>query len=108
MHSIQDVKPLTASQPAVLPKVSHLHIQQQQQVLLHDLNFELHAGETIALVGESGSGKSISSLALLGLLPEHLQVQGQPSLRNKIYFALNRNNYDKFEVKNCHDFFRNR
>ncbi len=77
MHSIQDVNSSTASQPAVLLTVSHLHIRQQQQVLLHDLNFELHAGETIALVGESGSGKSISSLALLGLLPEHLQVQGQ-------------------------------
>ena len=74
MHSIQDVKPSNASQPAVLLTVSHLHIRQQQQVLLHDLNFELHAGETIALVGESGSGKTISSLALLGLLPERLQV----------------------------------
>ena len=68
MHSIQDVNSSTASQPAVLLTVSHLRIQ-QQQVLLHDLNFELHAGETIALVGESGSGTSISSLALLGLLP---------------------------------------
>ena len=77
MHSIQDVNPSTASPPAVLLTVSHLHIRQQQQVLLHDLNLELHAGETIAVVGESGSGKSISSLALLGLLPEHLQVQGQ-------------------------------
>ena len=77
MHSIQDVNSSTASQPAVLLTVSHLHIRQQEQVLLHDLNFELHASETIALVGESGSGKSISSLALLGLLPEHLQVQGQ-------------------------------
>nr|WP_315278226.1 dipeptide ABC transporter ATP-binding protein [uncultured Acinetobacter sp.] len=77
MHLIQDVNPSTASHPTVLLTVSHLHIRQQQQVLLHDLNLELHAGETIALVGESGSGKSISSLALLGLLPEHLQVQGQ-------------------------------
>ena len=47
MHSIQDVNSSTASQPAVLLTVSHLHIR-QQQVLLHDLNFELHAGETIA------------------------------------------------------------
>jgi len=33
------------------------------------LSYALHAGETLAIVGESGSGKSVSSLALLGLLP---------------------------------------
>jgi peptide/nickel transport system ATP-binding protein len=33
------------------------------------LSFALERGETLAIVGESGSGKSVSSLALLGLLP---------------------------------------
>ena len=31
--------------------------------------FELRRGETLAIVGESGSGKSVTSLALLGLIP---------------------------------------
>ncbi len=34
-----------------------------------DLNFELEAGKTIGIVGESGSGKSVTSLALMKLLP---------------------------------------
>ena len=33
------------------------------------LSYTLEKGETLAIVGESGSGKSVSSLALLGLLP---------------------------------------
>ncbi len=35
-----------------------------------DISFDLRSGETLGIVGESGSGKSVSSLALLGLLPK--------------------------------------
>jgi oligopeptide transport system ATP-binding protein len=34
-----------------------------------DVSFRLRRGETLAVVGESGSGKSVTSLALMGLLP---------------------------------------
>jgi oligopeptide/dipeptide ABC transporter ATP-binding protein len=35
------------------------------------LSYEIAPGERLGLVGESGSGKSVSTLALLGLLPAH-------------------------------------
>ena len=37
--------------------------------VVHDVDFKLHAGETLALVGESGSGKSLTALSVLQLLP---------------------------------------
>ncbi len=37
--------------------------------LVSDLSFTLRRGETLAIAGESGSGKSITSLAIMGLLP---------------------------------------
>ncbi|MCJ8147048.1 dipeptide ABC transporter ATP-binding protein [Acinetobacter sp. A3.8] len=75
---------LKADNRVLLLDVQQLTIQTKQgkqtQTLVEDLNLQLHAGETIALVGESGSGKSISSLAMIGLLPDQLKVTGKLNL----------------------------
>ncbi|MHA6345168.1 ABC transporter ATP-binding protein [Roseivivax sp. CAU 1761] len=45
--------------------------------VLDGIDLDIRAGETHCLVGESGSGKSVTSLAVMGLLPKGaLEVQG--------------------------------
>ena len=44
---------------------------------VRDLTFSIAPGEVLGLVGESGSGKSITSLAIMRLLPPQTIVSGQ-------------------------------
>jgi oligopeptide/dipeptide ABC transporter, ATP-binding protein, C-terminal domain len=48
--------------------------------LVRDVSLSVRRGETLALVGESGSGKSLTSMAILGLLPKALQIEGSITL----------------------------
>ena len=41
-----------------------------EREVVSDLSFELRPGETLCIAGESGSGKSMTSLAIMGLLPQ--------------------------------------
>jgi peptide/nickel transport system ATP-binding protein len=50
--------------------------------VLDGISLSVKAGETLALVGESGCGKSITSLALMGLLPSSAEiVRGEMQFR---------------------------
>ncbi|MGW4402050.1 ABC transporter ATP-binding protein [Amycolatopsis nivea] len=40
------------------------------------VNYQLRRGEVLGIVGESGSGKSVTSLAVMGLLPKTAKVSG--------------------------------
>ncbi|MFG1705090.1 ABC transporter ATP-binding protein [Nonomuraea sp. M3C6] len=41
------------------------------------VSYSLHEREVLGIVGESGSGKSVSSLAVMGLLPRGARVRGR-------------------------------
>lgn len=43
--------------------------------ILQNVNFSIQKGEIVGIVGESGCGKSLTSLSIMGLLGEPLQIQ---------------------------------
>lgn len=45
--------------------------------VVKEISFEVAKNKTLGIVGESGSGKSISSLAILGLLPKTAAIKGE-------------------------------
>jgi peptide/nickel transport system ATP-binding protein len=61
-------------EPAPLLSVRRLSISitgdEGVRQVLHDVSFDLHRGEILALVGESGSGKSLCAQAIINLLPK--------------------------------------
>jgi oligopeptide/dipeptide ABC transporter ATP-binding protein len=45
------------------------------------VSYQLHRGEAMGIVGESGSGKSVTSLAIMGLLPKSARITGSARFR---------------------------
>ncbi|UTX53719.1 ABC transporter ATP-binding protein [Leucobacter aridicollis] len=61
--------------------VDHLNVRTAHRTLVHDFSLHMQQGERIGLIGESGSGKSMTTTALLGLLPNGVTADGSVTLR---------------------------
>lgn len=62
-------------------QIHDLSIAFDGRTVVEGLNLTLERGKTLGIVGESGSGKSVSTLALLGLLPKNATVSGSATLK---------------------------
>ncbi|XMO87835.1 ABC transporter ATP-binding protein [Algibacter sp. AS12] len=53
-------------------QIKNLTISFGNNEVIHGISYDLNKNEILGIVGESGSGKSVSSLAILGILPKKI------------------------------------
>jgi len=77
----------TSGAPRTILEVKNLSIRfperYGQTPIVQNVSFSVREGETMALVGESGCGKSITSLAIMGLLPKSAKLSGSITFEGK-------------------------
>ena len=81
-------------------EISNLHFSfftdQGELKVVQNVNFDIKAGETVALVGESGCGKSVTALAIMGLIEEPGRItQGSIKLNGQELVGLSQKKYQK-------------
>lgn len=82
------VTPVTGAKDGPLLDITDMAISvntfERSLELVRRADVTVQSGETVALVGESGSGKTLTSLALMGLLPDQLGInRGQALFRGR-------------------------
>lgn len=71
-------------------EIQNLSLSFGENEILKNVSFSVPEGKIIGVVGESGSGKSITSLAVMGLLPKNAKIPSE----SKILFHPNSETMD--------------
>lgn len=75
-------------------KITNLSVsfpaQNEDLTVVKSLSFNLPENKIIGVVGESGSGKSITSLAIMGLLPKNAKTEGDVIFNNQSLLTLSK------------------
>jgi peptide/nickel transport system ATP-binding protein len=60
------------------------------------MNFEVHAGKTLAIVGESGSGKSTTAMGIMDLLASNARMSGSVKVKGNEMIGVAKSQLRKF------------
>jgi phospholipid/cholesterol/gamma-HCH transport system ATP-binding protein len=94
-----DLTPKSESSPEtaeVAIDVKNLRVKYGEREILHGINFEIKAGETLVILGGSGSGKSTLLRTLVGL---ELPSSGELWIRGQNFGALSEEKRDEIRKK---------
>ncbi len=91
-EAVVDVK----NEPGPYISFEHVYKSFGDFVVLEDVSFYVLPGETLCILGRSGVGKSVSLQMLLGFLKPD---KGMIKVAGRIFVALRRVNYKKFDGK---------
>ncbi|MFJ6212812.1 dipeptide ABC transporter ATP-binding protein [Streptomyces sp. NPDC092296] len=93
--------PAAATAPVL--EVENLHVSFPSEAgevrAVRGVSYAVRPGEVLGIVGESGSGKSVTSMAVLGLLPDYASVTGTVRLSGRDILGLNDREMSKIRGK---------
>jgi len=81
--SLNDVRPQSGAVLEVEDLTVSFPTEDGLVQAVRGVSYALQPGEAMGIVGESGSGKSVSSMALLGLLPKTAKITGSARFRGR-------------------------
>ena len=67
--------------PEPVLSVTNLKVEFNKHVILDNLNFTVHKGDTLAIIGPNGAGKTVLFKALIGLVPYTGTINWAPEIK---------------------------
>jgi peptide/nickel transport system ATP-binding protein len=96
-------RPITGTGATPALRVEDLHVTFSSEAgdvqAVRGISYALYPGEVLGIVGESGSGKSVSSMAIMGLLPGNARVTGSVQLNGRELLGLDDKQMSKIRGK---------
>ncbi len=83
----------------IILEVNGLTVTIDGRTVVEGASYTLRRGEALGIVGESGSGKSVSTLALMGLLPKNAKVSGSAKMNGTELLTLDEEGFRNIRGK---------
>ncbi|MGL5406610.1 MAG: dipeptide ABC transporter ATP-binding protein [Propionibacteriaceae bacterium] len=101
--AVEDLADISYRKGEPILSVRDLHVSFPSEAgrvdAVRGISYDLYPGKTLGIVGESGSGKSVSSMAIMGLLPESAKITGSAKMGGREILGLSDGELSKIRGK---------